>query len=181
MSNYQISDIEQLDEVYLKEGVFLVLMHALNVPPHLLLIVSGKVFSISTLGPAVDEDVQRYLNLIKKKSIKTLFVKMNLPQVFTKEELQRKVREITLAYPRVDVGLATCLSPIKDFCHDFVNIDKSGVLLVFDLLDSLKSHQAIAACYHLNLESELIESKLLLKRYSVFEVNEAIFSASVHA
>lgn len=181
MSNYQISDIEKLEEVYLQDGVFLVLMHALTVPPHLLLIVSGKVFSISTLGPAVDEDVQRYLNLIKKRAIKTLFVKMNLPQVFTKEELQKKLREITLAYPRVDVGLATCLSPIKDFCENFVKINKKDILLVFDLLDSLKTHEAIAACYHLNLDTELVESRLLLKRYSVFEVNEAIFSAAVQA
>ena len=178
MSKYKIDHVEELNEAHLQEGVYLVLMHALTIPPHLLLIISGKVFSISTMGPAVDEEIRRYLTLIKKRRIKTLFIKIEIPELFTTTELQEKIRRITLEYPRVDVGVATCLSPIKDFCGETLMIDRDQILLVFDLLDSLKKHEAVSACYHLNLEQEIRLASISLDRYSVFEVNEAIFSVA---
>ena len=178
MSKYRIDEIQELNEGLLQGGVYLVLMHALTVPPHLLLLVSGKVFSISTMGPAVDEEIGRYLTLIKKRSVKTLFVKIKVPELFTASELREKIRRITLEYPRVDVGVATCLSPIRDFCEETLAIDRSEISLVFDLLDSLKRQEAVESFYHLNLGQELKMASLFLNRYSVFEVNEAIYSVS---
>lgn len=179
MQDYQLQQLSLFDKTHLQEGVYLVLLDALAVPPHLLLIVSGKVFSISTLGPALDQDFEKYDRLIHKKKIPTIFIKLSLPVVFTQEMLLDKIRSITQSYPRVDIGIATCLSPIKDFCGEVYQVEKKPVKLVFDLLDGLKKQNAIESYHHLFLDQELHNGNIFLNRYSVFEVNEAIHSAKI--
>lgn len=179
MSKYLISELSLFKKEYLKEGVFLVLLDALKVPPHLLLVVSGKVFSISTLGPSIDQDFEKYFRMIQKRNMPTIFVQLSLPAIFTKEMLKDKIRLITKSYPRVDIGVASCLNPIKDFCNEVYEVDKSRVNLVFDLLDGLKSQQAIVSYHHLFLDEELKNGQMTLDKYSVFEVNEAIHAALV--
>ena len=174
MSKYKFSQVQLFKRAYLSEGVYLVLLNALKVPPHLLLVVSGKVFSISTLGPSLDEDMEKYMRLIEKNRMATVFVKLSLPQLFTQADLFSKVRAVTRSYPRVDVGLATCLSPIADFCTDVYAVNKSQIHLVFDLLDELKNKDAVEGYYHMNLDDQLREGEVLVNQYSVFEVNEAI-------
>lgn len=178
MLKYKFQDVGLFKKEFLTEGVHLILLNALNVPPHLLLVVSGKVFSISTLGPALDEGVEKYLRLIDKRRIPTLFVKLSLPEIFTQEDLLDRVRSITSSYPRVDVGFATCLNPIKDFCSDIYAVDKKQINLVFDLLDVLQVQKSIEGYYHLNLDEELNGGEILVDKYSVFEVNEAIHAIS---
>lgn len=179
MLKYKLQGVDSFKKEYLKGGVFLVLLNALKVPPHLLLVVSGKVFSISTLGPSLDESVERYLNFIHKRRIPSVFVKLALPPVFTQEELLGKIRTITSSYPRVDIGVATCLNPIKDFCSDIYDVDKHQVNLVFDLLDGLKQQKAIEAYYQINMDEVARQGEINLEKYSVFEVNEAIHGAAV--
>ena len=174
MLKYKLQGVNQFKKEYLKEGVYLILLNALNVPPHLLLVVSGKVFSITTLGPSLDEEVEKYLRLIDKQKLPTLFVKLSLPEIFTSDDLLDKVRSITSSYPRVEVGLATCLNPIKDFCSDIYAVDKNQINLVFDLLDELQIQESIEGYYHLNLEREIQRGEMSMEKYSVFEVNEAI-------
>ncbi len=104
MSKFQIHQLQSLNQSELKQGVFVVLLDALKVPPHLLLIVSGKFFSISTLGASLDEDVDKYINFIHRKKTPVVFVKLSMPAIFTHEDLLKKVRKITQAYPKVDVA-----------------------------------------------------------------------------
>jgi hypothetical protein len=180
MSNilvHEIHQVENLQEAELQQGVFVVLLDALKVPPHLLLIVSGKFFSISTLGASLDEEVEKYLQFIRRKKTATLFVKLAIPLIFTHEDLLKKVRKITQSYPKVDIGIATCLSPLRDFCSEVYETDESKISLIFDLLDRLKEQKVVEAYYQLNLDDELKNGTLSLNKYSVFEVNEAIHSA----
>ena len=178
MLKYKLQGVNNFKKEYLKEGVYLILLNALNVPPHLLLVVSGKVFSITTLGPSLDEEVEKYLRLIEKRKLPTLFVKLALPDIFTKEDLLEKVRSITSSYPRVDIGLATCLNPIKDFCSDIYAVDKKQINLVFDLLDELQLQKSIEGYFHMNLDHEIHQGEISMDKYSVFEVNEAIHAIS---
>jgi hypothetical protein len=174
MLKYKLHNVQEFKKQYLQEGVYLILLNALEVPPHLLLVVSGKVFSISTLGPLLNEDVSKYLRLIEKRKLPTLFVKLSLPFIFTPKDLLEKVESITSSYPRVDVGVATCLNPIKDFCSDIYNVDKTQINLVFDLLDELQIKKSIEGYFHLHLKDEVVSGEISMEKYSVFEVNEAI-------
>lgn len=177
MSDFKILDLLPLHEEQLKEGVYLLILNARTVPPHLLLTVSGKVYGISTKGPSFDTSVDVYMNYVKKKCVESVFVKLKLPAIYTDKQMLDSVRSIVKAYPRVDIGAATCLSPIKDFMSEVYSTEIHDVHLIFDLLPKLKSQGVIEGYYQMNLDDAMAKGELLMKRYSVFEVNEAIHKA----
>lgn len=177
MNEYKILDLLPLEEKQLDDGVYLLILNARTVPPHLLLTVSGKVYGISTKGPSFDQSVDVYINYVKKKNIESVFVKLKLPAIYTDDQMLDSVRSIVKAYPRVDIGAATCLSPIKDFMNQIYCTEVHDVHLIFDLLPKLKSQNIIEGYFQLNLDDAMAKGELLMKKYSVFEVNEAIIKA----
>ncbi len=177
MSDFKILNLQSLVEEQLYEGVYLLILNARTVPPHLSLTVSGKVYGISTKGPTFDKDVDVYLNHIKKQNVESVFVKLKLPSVYSDVQMLDAVRQVVKAYPRVDIGAATCLSPIKDFMSSAYQTEVHDVHLIFDLLPKLQSQGVIEGCYQMNLDGAMAKGELLMKRYTVFEVNEAIHKA----
>lgn len=177
MSDFKINNLLPLTEEQLYEGVYLLILNARHVPPHLALTVSGKVYGISTKGPSFDKDVKVYLNHIKKYQTETVFVKLKLPSVYTDDQMLDKVRSIVKAYPRVDIGAATCLSPIKDFMSFNYQTEIHDVHLIFDLLPKLQAQNVIEGYFHMFLGEALLKGELTMERYGVFEVNEAIHKA----
>jgi len=121
--------------------------------------------------------VNIYLNHIKKRNIESVFVKLKLPSIYTDKQMLDSVREVVKAYPRVDIGAATCLSPIKDFMNFNYQTEVHDVHLIFDLLPKLQEQDIIEGYYQMNLEFVMNRGDLLMKRYTVFEVNEAIHDA----
>ena len=174
MSDFKILNLQPLNEQELYRGVYLLILNARTVPPHLSLTVSGKVYGVNTKGPTFDKDVNVYLNYIKKYSIESVFVQLKLPLLYTDEEMLSSVREVVKAYPRVDIGAATCLTPIKEFMNSAYKTEVHDVHLLFDLLPKLQSQNIIEGYYQMNLDDAMRKGELLMKRYSVFEVNEAI-------
>jgi len=177
INDFKILDLLPLKEAQLNEGVYLLILNARKIPPHLLLTVSGKVYGISTKGPSFDTNVGVYMNYVKKNNIESVFVKLKLPPIYTDTQMLNSVRSIVKAYPRVDIGAATCLSPIKDFMSEIYRTEIHDVHLIFDLLPKLKSQNIIEGYYQMNLNDAMAKGELLMKRYSVFEVNEAIIKA----
>ena len=177
MPDFKILNLKPLNEQELYQGVYLLILNARTVPPHLSLTVSGKVYGINTKGPTFDKDVNLYLNYIKKHTIESVFIQLKLPVLYTDEDMLSSVREVIKAYPRVDVGEATCLSPIKDFMSSAYQTEVHDVHLLFDLLPKLQAQNVIEGYYQMNLDEAMRKGELLMKRYSVFEVNEAIHKA----
>ena len=79
MPDFKILNLQTLNEKQLYNGVYLLILNARNVPPHLSLTVSGKVYGISTKGPTFDKDVNLYLNYIRKYEYQ-----LNFRQLFLK-------------------------------------------------------------------------------------------------
>ena len=178
-SFYKISNLFPADDVVLKNDVYLVLLYATRVPPHLLISVNGKIFTLNLTGASVDGELSALLTLIRKKRIETIFIRLSLPPLFTIEQLKEEIRNCTLAYPRVDIGIATCLTPIKDFCHTIYDTETKNVNLIFDLLPKLQERNAMKDCYHLNLEKYLLNDSFSLNVYQVNDVYEAIRNSSL--
>ena len=141
-------------------------------------------YKISNLLPATEsilmEDV--YLVLFYAKRVPPhLLISVNgrltLPPLFTFEQLTNEIRNCTLAYPRVDIGIATCLSPIKDFCHSVYETESKNVNLIFDLLPKLQERNALKDCYQMNLGPSA--NYFELKPYQVYDVHEAIRKSSL--
>ena len=179
MSIFTINNIQPLlHDEFLNDGIYLHIVHATTVPPHLVLSINGKIFSLSTKGPSLDGSMEQNLRFLRYKNVKTLFVKLKLPMLVTSTDLLKKIRTIVSAYPRVDIGIATCLTPIKDFCSEMYHTNTSDVQLIFDLLPKLKEQDLVEHIYHLHLEDDLSEGILTMDKYSVFEVNECIHSST---
>lgn len=177
MSDFKILDLKPLVYNQLYAGVYLLILNARTVPPHLSLTVSGKVYGISTKGPTFDKDVNVYLNHIRKHNIESVFVKLKLPAVYSDEQMLKSVRKVVKAYPRIDIGAATCLSPIKDFMSSAYQTKVHDVHLIFDLLPKLQEQGIIEGYYQMNLDNAMTKGELLMERYTVFDVNEAIHKA----
>ena len=184
-SHYKISNLLAANDILLKNDVYLVLLYATRVPPHLLISVNGKIFTLNVTGASVDGELDALLKLIRKKQIETIFIRLTLPALFTLDNLKKEIRSCTLAYPRVDIGIATCLTPINDFCHTIYNTDKKNVNLIFDLLPRLKQVNAMRDCYQMNLDHRISAEKEInsnffeLKLYQVNDVHEAIRAKSL--
>ncbi len=179
MSLYTLSGIQKADETLLMNDVYLVLLYACRIPPHLLVSVNGKIFTLSVKGATVDGELPALLQLIRKKRIETLFIRLTLPPLFTIDQLRKEIRTCTLAYPRADIGIATCLTPISDFCHSVYETENRNVNLIFDLLPELQKRNALQEISHLNLEMRLEENVFSISRYEVNDVYEAIRRSSL--
>ncbi|HEY4797506.1 MAG TPA: hypothetical protein VII99_00370 [Bacteroidia bacterium] len=177
--NYKISGILPANDTILLNDAYIILLYAMKIPPHLLVSINGKTFTLSAKGASIDGELSSLLKLIRKKNIETIFIRLSLPPVFTMQKLNEEIRNSMLAYQRADIGVATCLTPIRDFCHSIYKTDSHSVNLIFDLLPKLQEKNALNGCYHLNMEKQLSDNSLLLNRYGMNEVNEAIHRASL--
>lgn len=183
---YKISNLLPANDTLLLNDVYLVLLYATRIPPHLLISVNGKVFTLSVKGATVDGDLSALLTLIRRKNIETIFIKLSLPPLFTIDKLREEIRSCTLAYPRADIGIATCLTPIKDFCHSVYDTESKNVNLIFDLLPKLQERNAMKDCYQMNMRLTPSPSptgegghSFELRKYEVNDVYEAIRQSSL--
>jgi hypothetical protein len=176
---YKIPNLVPATEGLLMNDVYLVLLYATRIPPHLLVSVSGKIFTLSVKGATVDGELPSLITLIRRKNIETIFIRLALPPLFTLDQLTREIRNCTLAYPRADIGIATCLTPIKDFCHSVYDTESKNVNLIFDLLPKLQERNALQSCYHLNMDKYLSGNSFCLDTYEVNDVYEAIRKSSL--
>ncbi len=194
-SSYKISNLLPATEAVLMNNVYLVILYAARIPPHLLVSVNGKIFTLSVKGVTVDGELTALLTLIRRKNIETIFIRLQMPLLFTLEQLREEIRNCTLAYPRADIGIATCLTPIKDFCHSIYDTETKNVNLIFDLLPKLQERNAMRDCYEMNLrlspsptpsgspkggeKGEGSSNSFELKLYEVNDVYEAIRNSSL--
>ncbi|MBI4947865.1 MAG: hypothetical protein HY840_15855 [Bacteroidetes bacterium] len=176
-SSYKIPNLLPATEAVLMNDVYLILLYANRIPPHLLISVNGKIFTLSVKGANVDGELPALLSLIRRKNIETIFIQLHVPAFFRTEQLREEIRNCTLAYPRADIGVASCLAPIKDFCHSVYDTDSKDVNLIFDLLPKLQEKNAMRNCYHMNLH--LTSNTFEIKRYEVNDVYEAIRNSSL--
>ena len=176
---YKISNLLPASDAVLMNDVYLLLLYATRIPPHLLISINGKIFTLSVKGATVDGELSALLTLIRRKNIETVFIRLTLPPLFTLEQLKEEIRGCTLAYPRADIGIATCLTPIKDFCHSVYDTESRNVNLIFDLLPKLQERNAMQDCFQMNMEKHLTGNSFALDIYEVNDVYEAIRKSSL--
>ena len=176
---YLFSQILPAREEQLLNDCFIVLLHAHHTPPHLYFTINGWVFTLNVNGASVDRPLPSLLQLIKRKKIGTLFIRLTLPPILTMDQIRDEVRACFRAYQRADTGVATCLSPINDFCSNVFQTDRKRVHLIFDLLPELEKRKAFSGFYHLNLEEWIGDNVFRLQPYTVANVNDAIRKSTV--
>ena len=173
-TNYTIRNIQKGDDALLLHDVFLIILYANRIPPHLAVSVNGKLFTLTTKGATIDGELSSMLRLLRKNNIETIFIRLHVPPLFTMDQLHDEIKKYTLAYPRVDVGIATCLNPIRDFCGAVYGQESVKANFIFELLPKLEHKEALGECYYMNMEKFMKQNSFALRIYSMNDIYEGI-------
>ncbi len=142
----------------LRDGVYLVVLHADKIPPHIGFLHDGKFFSQKANGKDVGLNVSRLISVIDAKRIPVLFYALNgsLPE--------NAVAIFEVLPSKIEKG-KTCLDPICE-----VLAKGKRFAIVAELIEYLEEKELINSCYGLHLPVDF-ES---LPNYSRVDVRHRI-------
>jgi len=158
------------EELNLLEGTFIVVLKATSVPPHIGMIVGGCYHSLSIKGQDIKTPVSALIKNIQLRAIPSLFIEIKTPAAFNEIYMMNRFIEKIKQFKRVDIGVATCLSPLKLYFEEEYAIPMIDIIYLYELLPRLEGHQLI-----LNSGSLFIdENKYELPVYSMKQIDEEI-------
>lgn len=161
----------------LQKGLYLVIVHANRIPPHIGIIVDKTYHSLTIKGQEINVPVEALIRNKNQRKIASVFVKIKKHPVFSDNYLKEHFISNVLQFNKVEVGKATCLSPIKLFFEENFAIDTSAVNYVFDLLPQLEAKGLIE-----NVSSLFIDEKeFQLPVYNMEQLNKGIDAAQQEA
>lgn len=169
ISKYHFENVKNGMPVNLETGVFIWMLNAHKRPPHFVLSLEGKVYGISLKGSSIGKDISIYSNLIKNKSIPTMFVELKNIQIQNTsiENLKNHIQK----NPKVEVDGLTCLDPICYFISETTGLDLSGVERIFDLLDILEENY-LSQFYSVGMP--VLNGELLIDKYTKEDIRQGI-------
>ena len=178
MYNFAINNIVPAFEDELKLGTYIVLLNVRDVPPHLLLMTDATLFALSVKGPKLHLPLEQQLRLIRSKNVPSIFIKLTTKMLVHGSTVYKQAVSSILAYNRVEAGIATCLSPIKNFCNAVFNIEVNEANFIFELIPMLQKQGLIDTFYQLNLEPYLDNNTYYLPKYTMQDIYEIMTAAS---
>jgi hypothetical protein len=128
---------QKFSEDELSNGVFMVVMHATRIPPHIGLIIDKHYHSLTIKGCDIDTPVRALIKNIEQRKIPSLFIKIKPHAVFSNAYMREHFILNIKQFPRVDKDVATCLSPIKLFFDEVYDVRMQEINFLFDLLPHL--------------------------------------------
>src|SRR5690606_12679195 len=111
-----------------KSGVWIVLINANHVPPHVIMICDNKTYSLEYNGVFI-KSVDSLLRFVKTRTIETV--------MFQVETSPEEVEPAFLKYKHLNNDV-TCLAPVKDFCASNLNPQAQKCDFIFELIPLLK-------------------------------------------
>jgi hypothetical protein len=154
---------------------WLVILHALRVPPHVGLMIDGNYNSLTIKGHELNVNCEVLLKAIQQKKIETVFLRLEKHPVFSNGHLLEVFQHLVQQFPYVKQGVATCLHPLKDFFSEFYALQKNENELLFQLEARLEENEYIRQRIFLNIAEKLIKNgKFILPKYSAEQLQEVI-------
>lgn len=166
-----VRELVKANQESLSKGVYLVLLHANKIPPHLGVLIEGAFYSLMVSGPVINMELAVLLRTVHQKQMPSLFVGIKGAKWHHLKDLcARKMK----AYERVDEQ-TSCLKPINDFVNEAYSLDDNKSQFVFELLKHLELKQLLTnENYHFYLSQELKEGNYELLVYTMEEINTRI-------
>lgn len=158
------------DEAQLQKGLFIAVIHATRIPPHIGIIADGLYHSLSVKGQDINTPLPILLKNSSIRKIPTLFIKIKAHPTFSDVYLREHFITNVQQFKRVDVGVATCLSPIKLFFEEVYGLQLKNVNYLYQLLPLLDSEGLIEFTSSMNVDPVTYQ----LPVYSSKEINEGI-------
>ena len=144
MMSYKIKDCQEIEKGQLLKGVFIWVIHANKIPPHIGISSNGKFFSLKVNGKDNGEASDIILKVLEKKKIHTLFIEVKA----------LKLSELALIFNRfkdLKSPEITCLTPIIEFLKE-----DSKIETVSELLVNLDKKNQIKSFFGLNLTDDFV-------------------------
>ncbi|MFN3916772.1 MAG: hypothetical protein ACK4K0_03420 [Flavobacteriales bacterium] len=152
----RLSPVEVFADSNVNDGLYLVILHAGRIPPHLGLLHQGLYYSSAAHKSYVAEPSAVLLKTIHLKSIPTLLVRLEV------EISANEMKEIFLCQGMLKTG-ETCLNPIRKV------LKANEVNFVFELLDRLQKRESLKGFYGLNLATNA-DNSFDLPHYTLQDV-----------
>ena len=168
MSSYLIDNIHPLSS--LDDGMYLVLLHANSVPPHLGLINEQRYYSLSVKGQTIGEDVRALIKLVNQKSIKTLFIRLQDKRVSPEilDEIFSKKEKVTKN--------VTCLYPLRVLLSDLYDEKINEARYVYEVLPVLYKNDQIIEVVHKNMDDNICEGSFHFEKYTMEAIQARVKS-----
>lgn len=166
----QLSINKQFNENDLLKGIYIAVIHATRIPPHIGLIIDGKYHSLTIKGQDINIAVNTLIKNSNQRKISSLFIKIRPHRTFSETYLKDYFITNIQLFPRVDIGVATCLSPIKLFFEEVYNVPMTDINYLFELVPRLSSEGLIENSTALFID----ETKYQLPVYTNTEINAGI-------
>lgn len=159
-------------ELHLHKGLFICLLHAKRVPPHIGLIIDGNYHSLTIKGSEPNVSLKALLKTVELKKIETIFLKIETQPVFSIDYLNSVFLELLKKYPKIISNEVTCLTPIKAFFNEFYAVESAESDIIYTFLKLLANNNFILEAYSLNLT--LQNNEIEIPIYSQNELGEKI-------
>src|ERR1035437_1841737 len=145
---------KQFNENDLLKGLYIVVIHATRIPPHIGLIVEEKFHSLSIKGQDINTSLEALIKNSNQRKIPSLFIKIKQHSTFSTPYLKEHFITNIQQFPKVDIAVATCLSPVKLFFEEVYNVPMININYLFELIPKLYSEGLIE-----NISSLFIDEK----------------------
>ena len=156
----------------IKKGVYLVLLNANYLPPHIGLLIDNTYHSLTIKGQELNINGNVLLKNISLRKICAVFIKLKKHPVFSTNFMNETFIEQIKLFDKVSGG-NTCMSPVRLFFEEFYAIPKENVKLIFDLLTALKENDFIDSSCGTNLETTK-ENIFYLQTYNEIDLKKQI-------
>lgn len=170
--SFSIPITHHISDIKINEGIYILLHRASKIPPHIGLIVNGKLFEISTSGPGYNLSGEVVLQTAQKRGVEVVLVELKSPN-HKIEDLEQLITKLVKHYDKVTKDVS-CLNPIQDFIEQIYKIDLKSVNFIFELLPILYFEKLVKSSYQVNLTHQLIDNNFLLKIYTKNDVEHCI-------
>ncbi len=147
-------------------GIFLGLLKVDRIPPHLVLCVGEKYFSLEKDRCIVNGDLPMFIAKLSRNRTACLFLR--LPDI-SKGTAIHLANGCYQKYPAAD-GAVTCLDPLKQFTSRAFGWDTMPAQVIFDIMDEVVKCGSTSLHAQLNIPS----GEVSLKRYTREEVAQHI-------
>lgn len=173
MNSYTLSHITQAQSELLRKDVFIVLLHATRIPPHIGMLTNGFYHSLSVKGQDLDVPIDLLWKGIVQRKIPSLFIQIHCLSGSSPEFLSEAFKKHVKCFNRVDQGVATCLSPLKLFFAEQFGLSMENVNYLYELLPLLERKELIGPASGYGLEVQT-ESSFTLPYYTMDEILKGI-------
>ncbi len=174
--SFLIPITNNISEINLEKGVFIFIHRASKIPPHIGMIINGKLFEISINGPEYNLSGSAMLKTAQKRGVEVVFVEL-IDSNKKPEELEMLMTNLVKHYFKVSNNVS-CLNPIKDFIQKTFQIEVSKAYFIFELLPVLYSNKIVKASFEANLTDKLINKSFLFKKYTKQDIDKSIVAVN---